>query len=85
MYCLGCFQTSPSVYVDAAEPSLDHRRLKLYLNNFLKIKSLPENLRLEPIINLPTPEQLYPKLTVDLEAYNRYPTLIDSQYEGTPP
>ena len=42
---LGAFRTSPvkSLYVEAGEPSLEDRRLKLSMNYFLKLKSLPEN------------------------------------------
>ena len=42
---LGAFRTSPaqSLYVEAHEPSLTTRRLKLSLNYVLKLKSLPEN------------------------------------------
>ena len=43
--CLGAFRTSPvySLYAEAGEPSLTHRRLKLSLNYYLKLKSLPSN------------------------------------------
>ena len=42
---LGAFRTSPaqSLYIEAHEPSLTIRRLKLSLNYVLKLKSLPEN------------------------------------------
>ena len=42
---LGAFRASPaqSVYVEAHEPSLTSRRLKLSLNYVLKLKSLLEN------------------------------------------
>ena len=42
---LGAFRTSPaqSLYVEAHEPSLTSRRLKLSLNYVLKLKYLPEN------------------------------------------
>ena len=42
---LGAFRTSPaqSLYIEAHEPSLTNRRLKLSLNYILKLKSLPEN------------------------------------------
>ena len=42
---LGAFRTSPaqSLYIEAHEPSLTTRRLKLSLNYVLKLKSLPEN------------------------------------------
>ena len=42
---LGAFRTSPaqSLYIEAHEPSLTTRRLKLSLNYILKLKSLPEN------------------------------------------
>ena len=42
---LGAFRTSPaqSLYIEAHEPSLTTRRLKLSLNYVLKLTSLPEN------------------------------------------
>ena len=42
---LGAFRTSPaqSLYIEAHEPTLTTRRLKLSLNYVLKLKSLPEN------------------------------------------
>ena len=42
---LGAFRTSPviSLYVEAGEPSLKMRRLKLSFNYVLKVKSLPEH------------------------------------------
>ena len=42
---LGAFRISPaqSLYIEAHEPSLTTRRLKLSLNYVLKLKSLPEN------------------------------------------
>ena len=42
---LGAFHTSPaqSLYIEEHEPSLTTRRLKLSLNYFLKLKSLPDN------------------------------------------
>ena len=42
---LGAFRTSPaqSLYIEAHEPSLTTRRLKLSLNYVLKLKSLPES------------------------------------------
>ena len=42
---LGAFRTSPtkSLYVEAKEPSLHHRRIKLSMNYYLKLKSLPDN------------------------------------------
>ena len=44
-YALGAFRTSPaqSLYIEAHEPSLTTRQLKLSLNYVLKLKSLPEN------------------------------------------
>jgi len=42
---LGAFRTSPvqSLYVEAQEPSLSLRRLKMTLNYMLKLKALPDN------------------------------------------
>ncbi|GFO29396.1 hypothetical protein PoB_005590100 [Plakobranchus ocellatus] len=42
---LGAFRTSPikSLYAEAGEPSLEHRRIKLAFNYVLKLKSLPHN------------------------------------------
>ncbi|GFO48661.1 RNA-directed DNA polymerase from mobile element jockey [Plakobranchus ocellatus] len=42
---LGALRTSPikSLYADAGEPSLEHRRIKLAFNYVLKLKPLPRN------------------------------------------
>ncbi|GFO23726.1 Pol-like protein [Plakobranchus ocellatus] len=42
---LGAFRTTPikSLYTEAGEPSLEHRRIKLASNYVLKLKSLPRN------------------------------------------
>ncbi|GFO05450.1 RNA-directed DNA polymerase from mobile element jockey [Plakobranchus ocellatus] len=42
---LGAFRTSPikSLYAEAGEPSLEHRRIKLTFNYVLKLKSLSRN------------------------------------------
>ncbi|GFN93765.1 Pol-like protein [Plakobranchus ocellatus] len=42
---LGAFRTSTikSLYAEAGESSLEHRRIKLAFNNVLKLKSLPRN------------------------------------------
>ncbi|GFO16331.1 ribonuclease hi [Plakobranchus ocellatus] len=42
---LGAFRTTPieSLYAEAGEPSLEHRRMKLASNYVLKLKSLPRN------------------------------------------
>ncbi|GFO19164.1 ribonuclease hi [Plakobranchus ocellatus] len=42
---LGAFRTTPikSLYTEAWEPSLEHRRMKLAFNYVLKLKSLPRN------------------------------------------
>ncbi|GFO26432.1 Pol-like protein [Plakobranchus ocellatus] len=42
---LGAFRTTPikSLYAEAGEPSLEHRRMKLAFNYVLKLKSLPRN------------------------------------------
>ncbi|GFO07264.1 neurogenic locus notch homolog protein 1-like [Plakobranchus ocellatus] len=44
-FALGAFRTSPieSLYAEAGEPSLEHRRIKLAFNYELKLKSLPRN------------------------------------------
>ena len=51
--CLGAFRTSPvkSLYVEAGEPSLHLRRLKLSLNYVIKLKSLPENPAYSCVLN----------------------------------
>ena len=43
--CLGAFRTTPvhSLYAEAGEPSLTHRRLKLALYYCLKLRSEPKN------------------------------------------
>ena len=55
---LGAFRTSPvqSLYAEAGEPSLKHRRQKLSMNYFLKLKSLPENPCFDSVFNASPPE-----------------------------
>ena len=50
---LGAFRTSPkqSLYTEAGETSLNHRRLKLSLNYALKLKSMPENPAYDCVFN----------------------------------
>ena len=57
---LGAFRTSPvqSLYAEAGEPSLRHRRLKLSMTYFLKLKSLPDN-PCHNVINNPPPSELF--------------------------
>ena len=93
---LGAFRTSPvqSLYAEAGEPSLRHRRLKLSLNYFLKLKSLPEN-PCHHVINNPPPSELFERTKTippfgtrtlpHIEEANIEPNSIDSQYERTPP
>ena len=93
---LGAFRTSPvqSLYAEAGELSLRHRRLKLCMNYFLKLKSLPDN-PCHNVINNPPPSELFEKTKTippfgtrtlpHIEEANIEPDLIDSQYERTPP
>ena len=93
---LGAFRTSPvqSLYAEAGEPSLRHRRLKLSMNYFLKLKSLPDN-PCHNIINNPPPSELFERTKTippfgtrtlpHIEEANIEPNSIDSQYERTPP
>ena len=55
---LGAFRTSPmkSLYVEAKEPSLHHRRLKLSINYYLKLKSLPDNPAYDCVFKASPPE-----------------------------
>ena len=74
--------------------SLEHRRLKLSMNYFLKLKSLPENPCFDPITD-PAPSELFEKPKTDPPFGTRIlphsleadidPSLIDIQYERTPP
>ncbi|GFO18975.1 ribonuclease hi [Plakobranchus ocellatus] len=52
---LGAFRTSPikSLYAEAGEPSLEHRRMKLAFNYVLKLKSLPRNLCHDVVFETP--------------------------------
>ncbi|GFN83077.1 ribonuclease hi [Plakobranchus ocellatus] len=52
---LGAFRTTPikSLYAEAGEPSLEHRRMKLAFNYVLKLKSLPRNPCIEVIFEAP--------------------------------
>jgi len=61
--CLGAFRTSPvkSLYVEACEPPLYLRRLRLSLNYYLKLKAHPENPAYECVIN--------PELVAKYEAH----------------
>ena len=93
---LGAFRTSPvqSLYAEAGEPSLRHRRLKLSMNYFLKLKSLPDN-PCHNVINNPPPSELFERTKTippfgtrtlpHIEEANIEPSSIDSQYERTPP
>ena len=51
--CLGAFRTTPvySLYAEAGEPSLSHRRLKLALNYCLNVYSEPENPAYDDVFN----------------------------------
>ena len=93
---LGAFRTSPvqSLYAEAGEPSLRHRRLKLSMTYFLKLKSLPDN-PCHNVINNPPPSELFERTKTiapfgtrtlpHIEEANIEPNSIDSQYERTPP
>ena len=93
---LGAFRTSPvqNLYAEAGEPSLRHRRLKLSMNYFLKLKSLPDNPCHNVINNPPPPELFEWTKTIPpfgthtlphIEVANIEPNSIDGQYERTPP
>ena len=89
---LGAFRTSPvqSLYAEAGEPSLRHRRLKLSMTYFLKLKSLPDN-PCHNVINNPPPSELFERTKTiapfgtrtlpHIEEANIEPNSIDSQYE----
>ena len=89
------FRTSPtpSLHAKAGEPPLEHRRLKLSMNYFLKIKYLQENPWFVPIIKS-SPSELFEKSKNDPPLGTRIlphiletdidPTSIDSQNERTP-
>ena len=93
---LGAFRTSPvqSLYAEAGKPSLRHRRLKLSMNYFLKLKSLPDN-PCHNVTNNPPPSELFERTKTippfgtrtlpHIEEANIEPNSIDSQYERTPP
>ena len=93
---LGAFRTSPvqSLFAEAGEPSLRHRRLKLSMTYFLKLKSLPDN-PCHNVINNPPPSELFERTKTispfgtrtlpHIEEANIEPNSIDSQYERTPP
>ena len=55
---MGAFRTSPvtSLYAEAGEPSLEHRRIKLSLNYSMKLKSLPKNPCHDSVSNSSSPE-----------------------------
>ena len=92
----GAFLTSPlqSLYVEVGELSLRHKRLKLCMNYFLKLKSLPDN-PCRNAINNPQPSELFQRTKPippfgnctlpHTEEANIEPNSIDSQYKRTPP
>ena len=94
---LGAFRTSPvkSLYAEAKEPSLAHRRLKLSLNYVLKLKSCPDNPAYDCVFNPPDaalfePASLTPPLGIriqpHLENSNINPKSIQTQlFTTTPP
>ena len=79
-----------SLYAEAGEPSLRHRRLKLSMTYFLKLKSLPDN-PCHNVINNPPPSELFERTKTispfgtrtlpHIEEANIEPNSIDSQYE----
>ena len=60
--CLGAFRTSPvdSLYVEANERPLDHRRLKLTLQYIVKLKANIDNPAFDCVFH-PQFENLYDK------------------------
>ena len=78
----------------SGEPSLRHRRLKLSMNYFLKLKSLPDN-PCHFVINNPPLSELFERTKTippfgtrtlpHIKKANIEPNSIDSQYERTPP
>jgi hypothetical protein len=60
--CTGAYQTSPvaSLYVEANEPPLDLRRIKLLLQYIVKLKTNPGNPAFDCVFN-PQLEDLYDK------------------------
>ncbi|GFN80772.1 RNA-directed DNA polymerase from mobile element jockey [Plakobranchus ocellatus] len=72
---LGAFRTSPikSLYAEAGEPSLEHRRMKLAFNYVLKLKSLPHN---------PCHDVVFKTLLSDFSAVTRSePNLVANTFE----
>ena len=93
---LGAFRTSPiqSLYAEAREPSLKHGRLKLSMNSYLKLKSIPENPCHDLVSRPPLSDLFQRSKTVPLFGTRILPhiveedidpTSIDSQYERTSP
>ena len=93
---LGAFRTSPaqSRYAEAREPSLKHRRLKLSMNTYIKLKSIPENPCHDLVSNPPLSDLIQRSKSVPPFGTHILPhfaesdidlTSIDSQYERTPP
>ena len=93
---LGAFRTSPvkSLYAEEGETSLNHRRLKLSMNFYLKSKSIPENPCYD-IVSSPPPSDLFQRsktvppfgtrILPQIVEADIDPTSIDSQFERTPP
>ena len=91
--CLGC-PPNPLQLQASMRRQGSHRRLKLSMNYFLKIKYLPDNPYFDPITNSQLSE-LFEKSKTDPPFGTRIfshtfeadidPTSIDSQFERTPP
>ena len=60
---LGSFRTSPveSLYVEANEPSIENRRIKLGMQYVIKLKAYPSNPAYDCVFN-PLYENVYDKL-----------------------
>jgi hypothetical protein len=60
--CTGAYRTSPvdSLYVEANEPHLDLRRIKLLLQYIVKLKTNPDNPAFDCVFD-PQLEDLYDK------------------------
>ena len=82
---LGAFRTSPvqSLYAEAGEPSLRHRRLKLSMKYFLKLKSLPGK-PCHNVINNPPPSELFERTkTIPSFATRTLPHIKEANIEPT--
>ena len=81
---LGAFRTSPvqSLYAEAGEPSLKHRRLRLPMNFYVKLKSLSENLCYDLVSSPPLSDLFQRSKTVPPFGTRILPHIVEADSDG---